>query len=381
MLQNNPQVAQIRKALTGRVLSELESLAEKDAEAFGKIWEAFGRVLKEGHLRGLRAARAAARRWRASTPRPAQAALAQAIRRRPQAEPDRDLLPGRRQRRAAEVQSQARSGARARHRGAAADRSGRRVLDLDAAGLRGQAAEVAEPGRGRFRPGPAARREAKDEQAESKSTKTDDEPRDRRGEGALGERVSDVRASQRLTDSPACLVARRRARPRDRAAAGARRTAAPAPSRSSSSTCGIALVKAVAQAKTDGRDDDVADLADPAVRAGADPRRRGAGRSGGVRGAAEPAGGARPGRKRVGRANGVKTTAILRAKRAAVCPPSRVAAGNGAQHFTTTEIGAGAVARPTLQRGCERPPYPLIRSTVAPQAPSLSSSRSKPRSR
>ena len=48
MLQNNPQVAQIRKALTGRVISELESLAEKDAEAFGKIWEAFGPVLKEG---------------------------------------------------------------------------------------------------------------------------------------------------------------------------------------------------------------------------------------------------------------------------------------------------------------------------------------------
>src|SRR5438445_6578674 len=48
MLQNNPQVAQIRKALTGRVITELESLAEKDAEAFGKIWEAFGSVLKEG---------------------------------------------------------------------------------------------------------------------------------------------------------------------------------------------------------------------------------------------------------------------------------------------------------------------------------------------
>ena len=48
MLQNNPQVVQIRKALTGRVISELESLAEKDAEAFGKIWEAFGPVLKEG---------------------------------------------------------------------------------------------------------------------------------------------------------------------------------------------------------------------------------------------------------------------------------------------------------------------------------------------
>ncbi len=48
MLQNNPQVAAMRKALTGRVISELESLAEKDAEAFGKIWDAFGAVLKEG---------------------------------------------------------------------------------------------------------------------------------------------------------------------------------------------------------------------------------------------------------------------------------------------------------------------------------------------
>jgi molecular chaperone HtpG len=48
MLQNNPQVAQMRKALTGRVISELERLAGKDAEAFGKIWDAFGAVLKEG---------------------------------------------------------------------------------------------------------------------------------------------------------------------------------------------------------------------------------------------------------------------------------------------------------------------------------------------
>ena len=48
MLQNNPQVAQIRKAVTGRVLAELETLAGKDAAAFAKVWEAFGRVLKEG---------------------------------------------------------------------------------------------------------------------------------------------------------------------------------------------------------------------------------------------------------------------------------------------------------------------------------------------
>jgi molecular chaperone HtpG len=48
MLQNNPQVAQIRKALTGRVISELQTLAEKEPEAYEKIWNAFGAVLKEG---------------------------------------------------------------------------------------------------------------------------------------------------------------------------------------------------------------------------------------------------------------------------------------------------------------------------------------------
>ncbi len=48
MLQNNPQLTQIRKAVTGRVIGELESLGEKDPEAFGKIWDAFGAVIKEG---------------------------------------------------------------------------------------------------------------------------------------------------------------------------------------------------------------------------------------------------------------------------------------------------------------------------------------------
>src|SRR5262249_19819374 len=48
MLQNNPQLAQIRKAVTGRVISELETLGEKEPENFVKIWDAFGAVLKEG---------------------------------------------------------------------------------------------------------------------------------------------------------------------------------------------------------------------------------------------------------------------------------------------------------------------------------------------
>jgi molecular chaperone HtpG len=48
MLQNNPQLVQIRKAVTGRVIGELEQLAEKEPENFAKIWDAFGSVIKEG---------------------------------------------------------------------------------------------------------------------------------------------------------------------------------------------------------------------------------------------------------------------------------------------------------------------------------------------
>ncbi len=48
MLQNNPQLAQIRKAVTGRVIGELETLGEKQPENFAKIWDAFGPVIKEG---------------------------------------------------------------------------------------------------------------------------------------------------------------------------------------------------------------------------------------------------------------------------------------------------------------------------------------------
>jgi HSP90 family molecular chaperone len=45
MLQNNPHVTQMRKALTGRVISELENLADNEPEAFGKVWDAFGAIL------------------------------------------------------------------------------------------------------------------------------------------------------------------------------------------------------------------------------------------------------------------------------------------------------------------------------------------------
>jgi len=47
MLQTTPVLARIRKAVTGRVLSELKARA-KEAEDYAKFWENFGGVLKEG---------------------------------------------------------------------------------------------------------------------------------------------------------------------------------------------------------------------------------------------------------------------------------------------------------------------------------------------
>src|SRR4030095_15950516 len=40
MLQNNPQVTQIRNGLTTRVIGELESSAAKEPEAWSKTWSA-----------------------------------------------------------------------------------------------------------------------------------------------------------------------------------------------------------------------------------------------------------------------------------------------------------------------------------------------------
>lgn len=48
MLQNNPEVAAVRKAVTNRVLSELKKSAEKDEKTFDKIWELYAPVIKEG---------------------------------------------------------------------------------------------------------------------------------------------------------------------------------------------------------------------------------------------------------------------------------------------------------------------------------------------
>ena len=48
ILQNNPVVARISKAIVKRVLAELGKKAKKDPESYNAFWKTFGAVLKEG---------------------------------------------------------------------------------------------------------------------------------------------------------------------------------------------------------------------------------------------------------------------------------------------------------------------------------------------
>jgi molecular chaperone HtpG len=47
-IQESPLLAAIRRGVSGRVLSELERLADKERETYAKVWDVFGAVLKEG---------------------------------------------------------------------------------------------------------------------------------------------------------------------------------------------------------------------------------------------------------------------------------------------------------------------------------------------
>ena len=78
---------------------------------------------------------------------------------------------------------------------------------------------------------------------------------------ALGERVSDVRASQRLTDSAACLVAGGRGPDRELDRLLARHNRSPGTKPILEINMRHALVNALARARQETRDADVADIA------------------------------------------------------------------------------------------------------------------------
>ncbi|EJC64631.1 molecular chaperone of HSP90 family [Rhizobium leguminosarum bv. viciae WSM1455] len=48
MIQESPVLTAIRKGVTGRILTALEKMADSESETFGKFWDLFGAIVKEG---------------------------------------------------------------------------------------------------------------------------------------------------------------------------------------------------------------------------------------------------------------------------------------------------------------------------------------------
>jgi molecular chaperone HtpG len=258
MLQNNPQVAQIRKALTGRVITELESLAEKDAEAFGKIWEAFGSVLKEGiyedHDRRDQLLGLTRFATTAGSPRSLKQYVA-------------DIKPN--QTEIYYLIGESAERVKSNPKLEAARARGIEVLlltdPIDAfwtampLGFEGKPLKSLSQGDVDFGLVPLLD-PAASKSAGQISGVADDATIIATVKAALGERVSDVRASQRLIDSAACLVAGPHGPDRELERLLGRQSRGTGAMPILELNMRHALIKALAQAKTDARDEDVTDL-------------------------------------------------------------------------------------------------------------------------
>src|SRR5262245_8827529 len=259
MLQKNPQVAQIRKAVSGRVIAELETLATKDAAAFGKVWDTFGGVLKEGiyedHER--RDQLLALARF-ATTREGGLRSLADYVADLKSNQTDIYYLVGDSiERLKASPKLEA---ARAR---------GVEVLLLTdpvdafwtalSLGYQGKPLKSLSQGDVDFGFVPPLEPDAK---PEAKPDAVDDAVIIAAVKATLGERVSDVRASQRLTDSAACLVAGGAGPDRelDRLLARQNRGTGAKPILEINTR--HPLVKAISDAKLSARQEDVADISE-----------------------------------------------------------------------------------------------------------------------
>ena len=241
MLQNNPQLVQIRKALPAASSASLRRSPTRSRKISRRSGRRSARSSRKASTRISSAARNCWR-WRGSPPPRARSDRSSNT--SPTSSPTRPRsTSGRRQHRAPEIQPQARSRRRARHRGAAADRSGRCVLDLGAARFRRQAAEVAEPGRCQFRSRSVGRRRCQGQA----------EVRGRRGRDHRRHQVEPRRSRQRregvATADHQRVMPRRRPMAPIASWSGCCRSkiAGSGPSRSSRSICGP-LVAAIAKA-------------------------------------------------------------------------------------------------------------------------------------
>ncbi len=256
MLQNNPQVAAMRKALTGRVISELESLAEKDAAAFGKIWEAFGPVIKEGLYEDHERREALLGLTRFATTKGNARTLKDYV---------AGLLPN--QTEIYYLLGDSTERLKANPKLEAARARGIEVLLLSDPIDSFWTAVPLDVGGKPFKS--LSKGEVDFGLIPLLEEKADDEPKP--GEvsvesilaavkTALGERVSEVRASKRLADSPACLVAGGHGPDLQTSRLFARQMGGIAPKPILELNARHTLVRAIASAQTASRQDDVNDL-------------------------------------------------------------------------------------------------------------------------
>jgi molecular chaperone HtpG len=261
MLQNNPQVAQIRKALTGRVITEFEQLAARqgsgsdDATPYAKIWEAFGPVIKEGIYEDLERRAQLLALARFTTTAGSGRSLKQYVSDLKANQSEIYYLVG-------DSLDRLKSNPKleaARARGIevllltdAVDAFWSATpLDFD-----GKPLKSLSQGEVDFGLVPPID-QAKPDEADAT---IDDAAIVATVKLALGERVSDVRASQRLTDSAACLVAGGKGPDRELERLLARHNRSPGTKPILELNMRHILVKALARAKQEERETDVADL-------------------------------------------------------------------------------------------------------------------------
>jgi molecular chaperone HtpG len=210
MLQNNPQVTQIRNGLTGRVIGEMENCATKEPETWTKIWNAFGAVLKEGlyedhERRGQLLALARFATTAGDAPRSLKDYVA-------------DLKPN--QTEIYYLVGESAERLKSNPKLEAARARGVEVLlltdSIDAfwtampQDFEGKPLRSLSQGDVDFGLIPLL-----DDKAEDRASSEDDAAILKAVKEALGDKVSDVRASQRLTESAACLVAGAQGRDRE----------------------------------------------------------------------------------------------------------------------------------------------------------------------
>jgi molecular chaperone HtpG len=258
MLQNNPQVAQIRQAVTGRVLTELESLAAKDPAAFAKIWDAFGAIVKEGIYEDFERRDQLVALTRFTTTREGDLrALKDYV---------ADLKPN--QTAIYYLVGDSLDRLKSSPKLEAARARGVEVLLLadpvDAfwtslqLGFEGKPLKSLSQGDVDFGLIPLLEQPAA---PETPASKIDDAVIVAAVKGVLGERVADVRASQRLTDSAACLVAAGSGPDRELERLLARQDRGLGGKPILEINTRHPVVRALSDAKIGGRDADVEDLA------------------------------------------------------------------------------------------------------------------------